>query len=95
MTGARFEAVLARLYVDAAFRQRFLADPPGEAARAGLSHEEAQALAAVNAADLEIAATSFAHKRTQRPSQGWFRRFYLPPAAERANEADGPLSAAC
>lgn len=76
MTGARFEAVLARLYVDAAFRQRFLADPSAEATRAGLTPNEVRALAALDATDLETAATSFAQKRAQRPSRGWLRRLF-------------------
>ena len=75
MTTARFEAVLARLYVDDALRRRFLADPVGEAARAGLDPGEARALAAVDAVDLEMAARSFAHKRAGAPRRrGWLER---------------------
>ncbi|PYO29966.1 MAG: hypothetical protein DMD86_14145 [Candidatus Rokuibacteriota bacterium] len=75
MTTARFEAVLARLYVDDAFRRSFLADPAGEAARAGLDPDEARALAEVDAVDLEMAARSFAHKRARAPRRrGWLAR---------------------
>ncbi len=77
MTGTRFEAVLARLYVDELFRRRFLASPFEESARAGLDEREGRALAAVDPAALEMAARSFAHQRAgrRRPS-GWLRRLF-------------------
>ena len=75
MTGARFEAVLARLYTDEVFRRRFLASPSEEAARAGLDEREARALAAVDPAALELAARSFARKRAgRRRRPGWLAR---------------------
>lgn len=58
-----FEAFVARLYVDADARARFLADPRGEATRARLSSEEADALVRIDRPGLELAAASFAHKR--------------------------------
>jgi hypothetical protein len=58
-----FETFLARIYVDAEARRRFLADPHGEAVRAGLPREEAEALAAIDRAGLELAARSFRRKR--------------------------------
>ena len=75
MTSARFEAVLARLYADELFRRRFLADPVHEAAQAGLDADEARALAALDPADLEMAARGFAHKRARaRRRRGWLAR---------------------
>jgi hypothetical protein len=60
------EAFLARLYVDAAFRARFLADPVGEAARAGFDRATAERLARIDRVGLELAAESFARKRRRR-----------------------------
>jgi uncharacterized protein len=58
-----FEAFLARLYVEAETRARFLADPRGEAERAGLDGAACQALQRIDRAGLELAAHSFALKR--------------------------------
>lgn len=63
---ARIEAVMARLFVDAAARARFLADPDGEAARAGLDAEAREAVRRVDRPGLELAAISFARKRQAR-----------------------------
>jgi hypothetical protein len=65
MSSLALETFLARLYTDAAARRRFNADPQGEAARAGLSAAECQALAACDRVGLEMAAESFGHKRAQ------------------------------
>ena len=62
----RFEAFVARLYVDATLRRRFLADARGEATRAGLSADEIQAVERIDRTGLELAAGSFEHKRRQR-----------------------------
>jgi len=62
----RFEGFLARIYVDAEARHRFLADPHGEATRAGLTREESEALAAIDRTGLELAARSFERKRLQK-----------------------------
>jgi len=60
------EAFLARLYVDERLRARFLADPIGESQRAGLDAETAQRLAReIDREGLELAAASFAHKRSK------------------------------
>lgn len=64
-----FEAYLARLYVDAQARARFLADPGGEAARAGLDPAACAALAQLDRVGLELAARSFEHKRRHQPSR--------------------------
>ena len=60
---AGFEAFLARIYVDAEARRLFLADPHGEATRAGLRPEEAEALASIDRTGLELAARSYERKR--------------------------------
>lgn len=70
MSAPAFEAFLARLYTEPAFRARFLADRRGEAERAGLTPEECEALATVDADDLELAAASFARKRASAHRHG-------------------------
>jgi hypothetical protein len=76
MTGAAFEAFLARLYADERSLARFLADPGGEAARASLTDAETAAMLAVDRASLRLAADSFAHKRAHAPARRrpWWRR---------------------
>lgn len=63
MNTPQFEAFLARLYTDAAFRERFLADPRGEALRAGLNDDQAAALARIDRPGLGFAVRSLAKKR--------------------------------
>jgi len=63
MTSPKFEAFLAQLYVDAGFRARFLADPQGLGAGAGLSEAECEALGKIDREGLRMAAASFAAKR--------------------------------
>ena len=56
---------------------RFLADPSGEAATAGLTAAETAALLAVDPGALRLAASSFRHKRTHSPAprrRPWWRR---------------------
>jgi hypothetical protein len=65
-----FEAFLARIYTDAEARQRFLADPAGEAARAGLCAEDQAAALKIDRAGLRLAARSFAHKRARKGRGG-------------------------
>ena len=60
------EAFLARLYVDATLRARFLADPVGEALRAGLDQATADGLASIDRVGLELAAESLARKRERK-----------------------------
>jgi hypothetical protein len=60
-----FEAFLARLYVEEDVRVRFLADPEGEALRAGLDQAQAAALARIDRTGLRMAAVSFAAKRSR------------------------------
>jgi hypothetical protein len=64
MTSPAFEAFLARIYVDAQARAEFLKDPREAGRKAGLTDTEAAALAAIDRTGLELAARSFAHKRT-------------------------------
>jgi hypothetical protein len=61
-----FEAVLARLYVDAEFRHRFLSNPSIEGESAGLSPTQIEALAALDRDDLALAARSFERKRRHK-----------------------------
>jgi hypothetical protein len=64
--GEAFQAFLARLYVDDAFRVLILADPRGEALRAGLGLAAAEAFERIDRAGLELAVRSFARKRLRR-----------------------------
>ena len=65
-----FEAFIARLYVEAAARRRFLADPPREAAAAGLTDVEIAAAVRIDRVGLELAAVTFAQKRRRRRRHG-------------------------
>jgi hypothetical protein len=66
MTSPGFEALLAKIYVDADYRARFLADPRGTARLAGLSEAECESLASIDRTGLEMAANSFSRKREQK-----------------------------
>ena len=57
------ETFLARIYVDAEARQRFLKDPRHEAETAGLGPTECDAVCRIDRTGLELASASFAHKR--------------------------------
>jgi hypothetical protein len=76
MSSVALETFLARLYTDPAARQRFNADPGGEARLAGLSAAECQALEGCDRIGLEMAAESFGHKRAQhrKPRAPFYRR---------------------
>ncbi|MFT3836335.1 MAG: hypothetical protein QM723_04990 [Myxococcaceae bacterium] len=70
MSAKAREDFLARLYVDAEVLARFTADARAEAKRHGLDEADAELLAAIDRTGLELAAHSFAHKRSfkeQRP----------------------------
>ena len=58
----RFEAFLAKLYVDATARSRFLADPRGCATEAGLDAEEIDAAEKIDRLGLQMAANSLQRK---------------------------------
>jgi hypothetical protein len=62
------EAVLARLFTDERFLERFLAQPAETAAASGLQEKEAQALACIDREGLQMAAASYAAKRRCRAS---------------------------
>ena len=81
MSAERFEAFLAKLYVDDRARSRFIADPRGEVLNAGLTDEDCKALQSIDLIGLELAADSFARKRAHQISRKkkwrsarWFRR---------------------
>jgi hypothetical protein len=63
MSAQRFEAFLARLYVDPDARARFRANPLAEAKIVGLSNAECKALESTDWVGLEMAARSFTKKR--------------------------------
>jgi uncharacterized protein (UPF0276 family) len=87
---AALQAFLAQLYVDAAARERFLADPRREAQHRGLDGAAVDALAHIDRSGLELAAHSFDLKRrgsapsTRRRSEpappsrhfGWAKRLW-------------------
>jgi hypothetical protein len=81
VSSPKVEAFLARIYVKTRDRQAFLADPVGEARRAGLTPAEAAALAAVDREGLALAAKSFgAKRRGGRPGEGAGRPAPKPEA---------------
>jgi len=70
MSAQLLEAFLARLYTDARLRERFRADPRGEAARAGLHPEQCRSLEQIDWPGLEAAAASFEKKRRRKQPRG-------------------------
>lgn len=66
MSTPRFEAFLAKIHVDAKTRERFLADPRGEAARAGLNEQEVAAIEKIDRIGLALASDSLQRKRSKR-----------------------------
>jgi hypothetical protein len=54
---------LAKIYVDADARSRFLAAPYREASRAGLTEDQCRSLENIDRVGLEMAARSFGRKR--------------------------------
>ena len=71
MNAPALEAFLARIYTDETARARFLADPRGEAARAGLAEDQIRALELIDRTGLALAADSLSQKRRKR-----FRRIF-------------------
>ncbi len=63
MSARSVEILLARLYSDESLLRQFLASPLATARSHGLSEDEAIAFASVDAADLQLAAHSYARKR--------------------------------
>lgn len=66
MSGSRLEAFLAQIYVDRTAREKFLADPRGEATRAGLTPHEIEQLVNIDRDGLEFFAHSLEHKRAHK-----------------------------
>ena len=66
MSGSGLEAFLARIYVDQAAREKFLADPRGEATRAGLTEHEIDGVVNIDRDGLELFAHSLEHKRANK-----------------------------
>ena len=69
MTSPAFESLLARVLVDAGYREQFLFDPGEAGRRAGLTEEECAALVSIDRIGLEMAAASLARKRGNRPTR--------------------------
>jgi len=63
MSAARLEAFLAKIYVEEDSRERFLVDPRGEAAKAGLNEREIAALEKIDRAGLILTVRSLQKKR--------------------------------
>jgi len=66
MSSSRLESFLATIYVDADARARFLADPRGEATRAGLAAPEIESVVNIDRVGLEMFAHSLNHKKAQK-----------------------------
>jgi hypothetical protein len=66
MTSPAFEAFLARIYVDAEARERFLENPRAAALSTGLTESEASALERIDRTGLALAAESLEAKRGGR-----------------------------
>lgn len=78
-SGQALERLLAKIYTDPATLELFLADPVGEAERAGCTKEEAARLGAPDAAGLRMAHRSFRLKRAWKESHSskqWWRRLF-------------------
>ena len=60
---APLEAFLARIYVDAEARARFLADPRAEAVSSGLSPTDVDAVMSIDRLGLEMTVGSLQRKR--------------------------------
>ena len=66
MSESRLEILLARIYVDQTAREKFLADPRGEAMRAGLAPHEIDDVVKIDRDGLELFAHSLEHKRAHK-----------------------------
>ena len=66
MSASIVEAFLARIYVDAQARERFLSNPTAEARAAGLSPEEVDAITQIDQVGLELFAVSLERKRQRQ-----------------------------
>lgn len=66
MNESRLEVFLARIYVDRAAREKFLADPRTEAIHAGLTAQEVDDVVKIDRDGLELLAHSLEHKRAHK-----------------------------
>ena len=66
MSASCFEAFLAKLYVDESARAKFLADPRGEAMKAGLTAQEVEDVARIDRVGLDLLSKSLERKRRRR-----------------------------
>lgn len=66
MSTSRFEAFLAKIYVDEKARAKFLADARGEAMKAGLTEQEVDAVARIDLVGLDLLTKSLERKRRER-----------------------------
>ena len=66
MSASRFEAFLAKIYVDQRERAKFLADPRGEARKAGLTAQEVEAAVRIDRVGLDLLSKSLERKRRRR-----------------------------
>ena len=89
MSSPRFEAFLARLYLEADLRARVLQDPERTGLAEGLTPGEAKLLEGLDGVGLELAARSFEGKRRAshvgHPGAAWrlFHRRDSAPAAKK------------
>ena len=63
MNDSQLETFLARIYVDQAARAMFLADPCGEAIRAGLTPDQIESVVQIDREGLELFAASLERKK--------------------------------
>ena len=66
MSQSRLESFLARIYVDQTAREKFLADPRGEATRTGLAPQEIDSVVNLDREGLELFVHSLEHKRAYK-----------------------------
>ena len=66
MSDPHFEAFLALIYVDKNARAKFLADPRGEATKAGLTAEQVDDVVKIDREGLEMFAESLKRKKQGR-----------------------------
>lgn len=77
MNTAEIELFLAKLYTDEALLKRFVMNPAAELATYDLSSESIASLLELDLQDVQLAAHSYAHKRSQYQGRrsGWLQRF--------------------
>ena len=63
MSDSHFEAFLATIYVDEDARAKFLADPRGEASKAGLTPQQIEDVVKIDREGLEMFAASLKRKK--------------------------------